>query len=411
MNDRTKNILIGLFVTGALATMVAFVLFLKPTVGDGKKTLLVRFCNIAGISVGTRVTWAGKPIGEVTHIQELPNARTEADESGRIYLYQLTLKIDSSTDVYSSDEIAIKTTGLMGEKSIAILPKLPQKNKTATLITNQIAYANSTDPLENTFNQVAKVANRLEASANNLDLWFKENQYNIAKAIRSFEGAMGQVDTLLATVDAEKLVPSLKESSQLLNNNLQNIQSCLEEDQLLQKIAALVVNFDDAVNQFNTYGAQTLNNLNQISKEIATGSGTIGRLISGDDLYLRIASLMNKGETLMNDINHYGILFQYNKQWQKSRTKRANLLRSLDTPQEFKNYFEAEVDSMTTSLGRLSELMDRAAGNERSEIMQSEAFKRNFAALLRQVQGLSDSLKLYNEGMIAKSEEFTNDEL
>src|SRR5271154_3567087 len=104
MTDRMKNILIGLFVTGGLSVMIAFVLFLKPTVGDGEKTLYVRFANITGISVGTRVTWAGKPIGEVTHIQELPNARSEADESGRIYLYQLTLKIDSSTDVYTSDE-------------------------------------------------------------------------------------------------------------------------------------------------------------------------------------------------------------------------------------------------------------------------------------------------------------------
>ncbi len=114
MTDRVKNILIGLFVTGALAVLIAFVLFLKPTIGDGKKMLSVRFTNIAGISVGTRVTFAGKPVGEVIHIRELSKARDHADEQGRIYLYQLTLKIDSSVDVYSSDEISIKTTGLMG---------------------------------------------------------------------------------------------------------------------------------------------------------------------------------------------------------------------------------------------------------------------------------------------------------
>lgn len=404
MSDRTKNILIGLFVTGALATMIAFVLFLKPTVGDGKKTLFVRFANITGISIGTRVTWAGKPIGEVTHIQELPNARLEADEHGRIYLYQLTLKIDSSTDVYNSDEIAIKTTGLMGEKSIAILPKLPAKQKTAVIITDQVAYANSTDALENTFNQVAKVASRLETTVTRLDKWFEENQHSVSNAIRSFDGAMGQVDAILGVVDAEKLIPTVRKSSDLLNNNLQMIQSSLDDDQLLHKFASLATNLDEAANQFNTNGAQILCNLNQVSKDIAMGSGTVGRLIAGDDLYLRVASLMNKGETLMNDINHYGILFQYNKQWQKTRTKRANQLKALDTPQEFRSYFEGEVDTMTTSLGRLTELMDRAGYEERSNIVQSEAFKRDFASLLRQVQGLTDSLKLYNEGMIAESE-------
>jgi len=146
-----------------------------------------------------------------------------------------------------------------------------------------------------------------------------------------------------------------------------------------------------------------LRNLNQISKDIASGSGTLGKFIVGDDFYLRIASLMNKGETVMNDINHYGILFQYNKQWQKHRTRKANLLKSLDTPQEFRNYFEGEIDSMTTSLGRLTKLMENAGTEARSHIYQSSAFKTNFASLMRQVQGLTDSIKLYNEGLIADS--------
>jgi phospholipid/cholesterol/gamma-HCH transport system substrate-binding protein len=88
-----KNILIGLFVTGAIAIMISLVLFLKPTVGDGKKILCVRFTNIAGITVGTRVSFAGKPVGEVISIKELPNARDHADEMGRIYMYELVLKL------------------------------------------------------------------------------------------------------------------------------------------------------------------------------------------------------------------------------------------------------------------------------------------------------------------------------
>lgn len=404
MTDQVKNILIGLFVTSALAIMVALVLFLKPTVGDGKKMLSVRFTNIAGISVGTRVTFAGKPIGEVTHIRELPKARDEADDAGRIYLYQLTLKVDSSADVYDSDEIAIKTTGLMGEKSISILPKASAKDKPAQLITTEVVYANSTDALENTFNQVARVANRLETAVGRLDQWFDDNQKTISNAIHSFDGALGQIDALLSLVEVEKLVPSIRQSVDLLNENMSLVRSSLDDDQLLHKCANLADNLDQATHLLNTDGAQILRNCNQISRDVASGSGTVGRLIVGDDFYLRLASLMNKGETLMNDVNHYGILFQYNKQWQKGRTRKANFLKALDTPQEFRNYFEGEVDSMTTSLGRLSELMDRAGTEERNNIIQSDAFKSNFADLMRQVQGLTDSLRLYNEGLIAECE-------
>ena len=403
MTDRKKNILIGLFVAGALSIVVALVFFLKPTIGDGKKALSVRFTNIAGISVGTRVTFAGKPVGEVIHIKELKNAREHADERGRIYMYQLTLKLDSSVDVYSSDEIAIKTTGLMGEKSIAILPKAPF-DEPSHLVTDQVVYANSTDALENTFNQVTKVASRLETAVSRLDQWFNENQGYMTSALRSFDGAMGQIDGVLSIVDREKLLPAIRESADLLNENLTMVRSSLEDEQLLHKIASLAENLDEAINLFNVDGASALRNLNQITRDISSGSGTVGRLIVGDDFYLRLASLMNKGEALMNDVNHYGLLFQYNKQWQKNRTRKANFLKALDTPQEFRNYFEGEIDSMTTSLGRLSELMDRAGEEERSQIVQSEAFKRDFASLMRQVQGLTDSLKIYNEGLIAKSE-------
>jgi phospholipid/cholesterol/gamma-HCH transport system substrate-binding protein len=321
-------------------------------------------------------------------------------------MYELTLKIDSSVDVYNTDDVAIKTTGLMGEKSIAILPKASLTDQPSYMITNQTLYANSTDALENTFNQVAKAATRLDKAVGRLDTWFAANQDFVSSAIRSFDGAMGGVDGLLGLVDAEKLVPAVRESVGLLNDNMQSIRLSLEDDQLLHKFASLTDSLDTATTAFNHDGAAALRNLHQISRDIASGSGTMGRLIVGDDFYLRLASLMNKGEALMNDVNHYGLLFQYNKQWQKGRTRKANFLKALDTPQEFRNYFEGEVDSMTTSLGRLTELMDRAGGGEREKILQSNAFKHSFASLMRQVEGLTDSLKLYNEGLIAESENF-----
>lgn len=406
MTDQMKNILIGLFVTAAITIMVAMVLFLEPTVGDGKKTLHVRFANIAGITVGTRVTFAGKPVGEVIHIREVANARQETpDDTGRIYIYDLTLHVDSSVEVYKNDEIAMKTTGLMGEKSVAILPKAAPKGKQAQLVTDQIIYANSVDALENTFNQVARVANRMEGAIDQFDKWFGANEKRLSQALESFDGAMGKVDTVLGTVDGENLVPAVRRAVDLLNENLQFVRTGLDDDQLLHKFARLADNLDQAADSFNSEGAQTLKNLNQISRDIASGTGTLGRFIAADDFYLRLTSLMNKGQTLMNDINHYGILFQYNKQWQRTRSKRANLLNSLDSPYEFRTYFEGEIDTMTTCLGRLTELVDKANTENRSAILESDAFKQNFATLLRQVQGFNDSLKLYNEGLYEQSEE------
>lgn len=406
MTEKAKNILIGLFVTMAIAVMVGLVLFLEPQIGDGKKTVEVRFANIAGISVGTRVTFAGRPVGEVVAIRELLDARSEApDDSGRVYLYQLTLKLDSSATVYNTDEIAVRTTGLMGEKSVAILPKVPPKGKASFPITDQILYANSVDPFENTVNQIGKVAGRLDSTVHHLDQWFLDNQARLTGVLESLDGALGKADLIMGSIDAEKLIPAIRESVHLLNDNLQSVKTSLEDDQLLHRIAGLTDNLDKAAESFNTEGAAALRNINQVTRDLATGNGTIGRLITGDDFYLRLTSLMSKGETLMNDVNHYGLLFQYDKHWQRSRTKRANILKALDTPQEFRAYFEGEIDGMNTALGRLTELVERAHGvDEHTKIVQSDTFRKDFAVLMRQVQSLSDSIKLYNEGLIAQKE-------
>lgn len=402
MTEKMKNILIGLFVMTAVTLVIGMILFLDPQIGDGKKTLEVRFSNISGITMGTRVTFAGKPVGEIVSIREIKDARDIPSEDGRVYFYLLTLKIDSSVQVYSTDEISMRTTGLMGEKSIAILPRNPLPGKTSYPITDQILTANSTDPLENTLNQIAKVSQRMNGSLTHLDDWFLGNQAHLSASIQTFNSFLKQGQGLIANVDQSGLVPSMTQASNKLNENLELFKSGLEDERILQKIANLADTLTQVGDSFNTDGALALQNIHQITQDIARGTGTVGKLINGEDLYLRLSSLFSKGETLMNDINHYGLLFQYDKHWQRSRTKKANQLKSLDTPREFRSYFEGEVDTITTSLGRLTELLD-LAGSERRKIVENDQFKQQFGTLIRSVQSLSDSLKLYNEGLIAEN--------
>jgi phospholipid/cholesterol/gamma-HCH transport system substrate-binding protein len=407
MTDQLKNILIGLFVVVAITIAVSMILFLEPNVGDGKQTLIVRFANVSGISTGTRVTFAGKPVGEVAEIATVPNARDQhVDEGGRVFLYELTLKLDSSVQFYTTDEVAIRTTGLMGERSIAILPKQTPKDKTLELVTDQVIYANSIDPLENSISQVAKVATRVQTTVEQFDGWFLQNKDHLAGAIRSFDGTLSRMTTFLDQVDREKIIPSLNQSLGLLSQNLESTKRALDDDQLLYKTSALLEKLNRTASVLNTDGASALRYMTQIGRDISTGSGTIGRFINSEDFYLRLSSITGKVETLMNDINHYGILFQYDKSWQRGRTKKANFLKALETPNEFRTYFEGEVDTIQTSLGRLTELLDRASEEkERQKVFQNESFKRDFAMLLRQVQSLSDSIKLYNEELVAQSNE------
>ncbi|MEI8126176.1 MAG: MlaD family protein, partial [Parachlamydiaceae bacterium] len=96
MADQFKNLMIGLFVTAAAAIIIFILMFLHPNIGDNGKTLHVLFTDVDKITIGTRVTYAGKPIGEVIAITEVPDAlHKKTDSSGQLYAYDLTLLVDS----------------------------------------------------------------------------------------------------------------------------------------------------------------------------------------------------------------------------------------------------------------------------------------------------------------------------
>lgn len=401
MNERWKNILIGSFVAAALSIVVILVLFLKPTVGDGHKLIKVRFANITGINKGTRVTYAGKHVGDVNAIVEVADARLNPDEQGRIYSFELTLRIDSSITVFITDEIAIRTTGLMGERMIAILPKAPYPGKPSQPVQNEILFANSIDPVDNTLNQVSRVASRVENSFAHFDDWFQQtapallsSSLRLTEATQSLIGLMKEVKDL-------NLAGSLSSSLNVFSDTLKQVR----DEQLVSNLNSLVKETGASISTLNQDGSILINHLKQLSGDLAKGTGTFSRFLKGDDFYLRLSSLMGKAETLMNDVTHYGLLFQYNKQWQRTRTKKIHLLNALENPKDFKTYFEGEIDSISTSLGRIGALLERAEENpQREKIIRSDSFKRDFAVLLRQAHALSEALKLYNQDLMKEED-------
>lgn len=406
MSDRLKTVLIGIFVVLAITVSIYIILFMEPKIGDGKKILRVRFSNISGITIGTRVTLAGKAVGEVSSITTIKDARkAPTDELGRVYFYQLTLKVDSSVKVFNTDEINIATTGLLGEKSIAIVPKAAKKGVIPKDITNQIIYADSIEPLENMMHQISSLTERLEGAVDNFDLWFVENQEELTESVKSFAATLKEMNILIDSANKQELICSIKKAIDEFTKNMHLIKNALQEAQNKQMVAKMNVileNIAEASYYINNDGSDILVNINKITKDLADGKGTLGKMIKNDDFYLRMVAILSKVDTLMNDINHYGLLFQYDKHWQRIRTKRANILKSIDTPKEFKRYFENEVDTINTAMERISILA------KEKDIYSSKKFQKSFKELLIDVEHLLDSLKLYNEEYTQKLYQLEN---
>lgn len=396
MGDKLKNLLIGLFVIAGVLILVFIILFLKPTVGDGKEILYVRFTNINKITVGTYVTYAGRPVGEVIAIEEISHLRNQpTDTLGRYYVYQLVLAIDSSVKVYDTDKISLQTSGLLGEKAVAIVPQKPPKGVTPKLITNQPIYADSVDPIENTFNELSQLSDEVQKVIQDVRVWIDDNGDKLSYAVEWLGESLHQASIAIETLNDDEILKNVGHAAESFSSTMRQIDQAI--CQLHEK------------NTFRNFGSTIhsmkglTQNLEIITHDVATGQGSVGKFFKKDDFYLTLMAVMSKVETLMNDINHYGLLFSNNKQWQRLRTQRAHFLDSLDSPQEFKSYFNSELDLINTAMARLSVVVERS--EEKGSSMNTEAFKKDFADLLRRVENLADTLKLYNEQLVGERPE------
>ncbi len=394
MNQQLKNLLIGLFIIAACVIVVAFILFLRPSVGDMKKILHVRFANINQITLGTRVLYAGRPVGEVTKIAEVPNARNlPPDKEGVVFTYELTLKIDSHIVVYTTDQISLQTSGLLGEKSIAIIPVTPPPGVTPIPVGEQPLYAESADPFKEIVDQLSSLGHKVEGAVDDLQHWFDKNSDNISFAIRSFGCAMDQASITIRDINDKRVVDDFQCAAQNFTITLRQIQDAISQlnaNDTFQNAGIMMSNLKNASHS-----------IDRITQDLADGKGTLGRLLKGDEMYLRLTAILSKVDTLMNDVNHYGIFFNLNKSWQRLRMQRATLMDALCSPGEFRDYFEQEIDQINTAMGRLSTLIQRAENSpDKQEIFESTPFKRDFAELLREVEDLSSTLRLYNEQLM-----------
>lgn len=422
-----KNILIGIFVIAAIGIIVFMLLFLHPSVGDNAKTLHVRFTDIDKVNVGTRVTFAGRPVGEVVSIQELPEARTERlSQNGDVYVYELVLKVDSGVDIFNTDEILLRTSGLLGERNIEINPRPLPPGEQLQNIENEVLYASQTTSVEDTMKQIGDLSKKFGQVLDDFheimnDIKREEivkNIGNSAQNILTVTEVLNQPDKLRQILDnALTLSERANHSWTTVDTSLQNIYSLTDRahrswttvDHTLDNFYYLSQRahhswdtVDQSLKEFQTTTTNAVaftEKLNQIIDYTRQGKGTLGQFFMGDDIYLRLKSILHKGEVTMNDINSYGVLFHLDKRWQRLQARRLRLLEKLSSPNEFAQYFNQEMDQISASLSRVSMVLSESECYPQSLIYNTD-FTKRFSDLLRRIENMEESLKMYNEQVI-----------
>ena len=305
MGDQIKAFLIGIFIIVSIAITAWLVLFLKPSFGDGKTHITVLFPNVDKIDIGTRVTFAGRPVGEVKKIKSIQDPRHGPVSScGELYIYELLLHVDSSIHIYSYDEIVFASAGLLGEKSVEIMPRAtPKDSPPPKEITHDLLFASSSDRLTSTLNQFTKVACSFGKAMEALNSFIVKNDENFSDALKSVTSLSSKVESLVKEVNnidffgrGALAADSVSKVMDQANNVICDIQD--------KKIVDQVV---------------------KITEKLSGKDSSLGRLINDDLFYLQMSGLISSADTLFNYINNYGILFQFSKGWQRAK---ANLKHS-----------------------------------------------------------------------------------
>jgi phospholipid/cholesterol/gamma-HCH transport system substrate-binding protein len=383
VNEQGRNLIIGVFFIAAICISVWMILFLHPTVGDQDQVIKVRFSNLEKIKLGTRVTYAGRPMGQVTAIERLtPTLAQKLDPEGNFYIWQLDLAIDSGLKIHSTDDIQPRSTGLFGERDIAILPKQPPKGVKPELITTQVIYAQG-DPMDNALAKVGTLADRMGCAVDKICEVLTENKTVFHDTLVALKNAATSFNKIMEEADEQDMVTSVTEAF----DNMGLFMISIKKD--IDKLSK---------GEFFENLAETSSNMKNVTGDIKDGKGTVGRMLKDEDLYLRLQSVMGKGETLMNNVNNYGFLFHANRNWKRENQHYKLSSDCMCSPTALRDYFDCEIDKIQNTLSSVQTTIDETRCEcPASALANNPCFVQEFQYLLMQVSQLQAELQAYTE--------------
>ncbi|GEM_PF-351349 len=319
----TTEIKLGIFV---MITSFAFG-FLVITFGEiplfkpKTKSYTVYFNDVGGLSVGAEVRVAGIRAGKVTEINL---------EKNRV---KVKFSVEERFKLYKDASAQIGTLGLMGDRYLAIKPGNPELGELKegeSIISSEEAA--DTDKL---IRELTKTAESFREVAQNLSMLLEENRRNLKKALsnlRELTLVLGEIakenreslrslitQMVYLTENLNRTLPSAIASMERLTDELGDIVAenrsdlrslisnmrDLSED-LKKELPLMVANLNKLSSQLEEIVSEnrqdlrkTLSNLSDITEKlrrssqrldnilstIESGKGTVGKLITDDELY------------------------------------------------------------------------------------------------------------------------------
>ncbi len=285
----TREVKTGILAICAIALLIFGYSFLKgKNLLENDRTLYAVYKNVEGLIPSSPVTINGLVVGQVVSIDF-------ADTQGNLIV---EFNVDNEFSFSRNSEAKVYGGGLIGGKSLAIVPKYEQgleakdgdtlpgrieagllelvNDKLTPLQEKLEAAITDADTLLTSVNGILNVDNK-----NNLNSIFKD----LSISIKDFKGTSRRLNNLMAT-NEDKLSRAFTNADEISSklNKVSDSLSKINVKKIGKELETVLANFE------------------KISKDLNAGKGTAGKLLKDDKLYYNLEKTSKQLELLLQDL-------------------------------------------------------------------------------------------------------------
>ncbi|SMC55071.1 MlaD family protein [Cellulophaga tyrosinoxydans] len=284
----SREIKTGIIVVGGILLFIMGFSYLKSTsIFDNSKVFYVVYDNVGGLQPGTPVSINGYTVGNVNNIKF-------KDNSGKLLV---TFSVNNEFEFSNQSKAELYDTGIIGGKGIQIIPMFdgsPMAKSGDTLISS--VKPGLTDLVQK---NLAPLQSKIEGAVTNADsLMINVNQILDTKTKRDLRESISGLNVL---------VKSFQGSANNLNALLADNKG--ELDTAVQNIANITSNFSklsDSISQAGLVDTMknlesTIASLDAMLAKIEQGNGTMGKLMTDDELYTNLSNSTRELDLLLQD--------------------------------------------------------------------------------------------------------------
>ncbi|MGJ8665935.1 MAG: MlaD family protein [Patiriisocius sp.] len=286
----SREVKTGILAIGAILLFIFGYSYLKGTnLLEKTRTFYVKYDNVEGLALGAPVTVNGLVIGKVTDIDFI-------SDTGKLVV-EFSVE-DESFQFSKKSTIRIYSAGLIGGKSLGIMPEYASRNMAErgdTLVGSAedgmlTAVTKALGPLEKKVNVTLETVDSLLISFTRLV--DDDTREDLQGAIKKLNSTMGSLNGASSSLDG-----LLRNNSDKLDRTFTNLdEMAVNFNQLSDSLAQLETG--KLVTEFQT----VISRFESIASGLENGEGSVGKLLKDDKLYENLEGASRQLEQLLQDV-------------------------------------------------------------------------------------------------------------